>query len=408
MSPGTARAPSHAVAFQATIVILPGVPARPRLPLSDLRVVDLSRVLAGPYAAQILGDLGADVIKVEHPRGDDTRRWGAAGPGADAYYWTANRNKRSRVLDFTKPGDLAALIDLIAGADVLIENFKVGDLARHDLDFASLHARFPRLVYCSVTGFGQSGPAAPRAGYDAIIQAMGGLMSVTGPDADHPTKVGVAVADLSTGLYAVIAILAALRERDHSGLGQHCDLALLDTQVSGLANVAMNFRCTGEVPRPLGNAHPTIVPYQSFATADRPLMLAVGNDLQFLALCHALAAPHWADDPRFATNPARLAHREQLVPAIAAKLGERTRAHWLAVFADTVVPHGPVQDLAELAADPQVQSRELFTTMDDGRTPCLRSPINLSRTPIDSYRRPPALDEHPGATWATPAPGSRR
>lgn len=366
-------------------------------------MVDLSRVLAGPYAAQILGDLGADVIKVEHPRGDDTRRWGPPEhDGTAAYYLTANRNKRSRVLDFTRPADLAALLDLLADADVLIENYKNGDLARHGLDFDSLHARCPRLVYCSITGFGSTGPLAPRPGYDAITQAMAGLMSVTGPDPAHPTKVGVAVADLSTGLHAVIAILAALRERDRSGLGQRCELALYDTQVSGLANVAMNFLCTGEVPRPLGDAHASIVPYQSFGCADRPLMLAVGNDAQFTALCHALDQPQWADDPRFASNPARVAHRDVLVPAIAAKLSERPRATWLALLADTIVPHGPIQDLGDLADDPQLRARDLFTTMDDGHTPCLRSPIVLSRTPIDIYRRPPALGEHPDATWTTP------
>lgn len=369
------------------------------LPLSGLRVLDLSRVLAGPHAAQVLGDLGADVIKVEHPRGDDTRRWGPPDhDGSATYYLAANRNKRSRVLDFTRPDHLAALHDLIAGADVLIENFKVGDLARHGLDFAALHLRCPRLVMCSVTGFGQTGPRAPRAGYDALIQAMAGLMSVTGPDAGHPTKVGVAVADLATGLYAVIAILAALRERDRSGLGQHCDLALFDTQVSGLANLAINYLCTGDVPRPLGDAHPTIVPYQSFATADRPILLAIGNDPQFLALSRALGEP-WASDPRFASNPARLAHRHLLVPAIAARFAAQPRAYWLDLLAATIVPHGPIQDLGELADDPQLRARDLFTTMDDGHTPCLRSPIVLSRTPIDRYRSPPALDQHPDATW---------
>ena len=372
-------------------------------PLSGLRVVDLSRVLAGPYAAQILGDLGADVIKIEHPHGDDTRRWGPPEhDGTAAYYLAANRNKRSRVLDFSRADDRAALHALLAGADVLIENFKVGDLARHGLDFASLHPQYPRLVYCSITGFGQTGPLAPRAGYDALIQAMAGLMSVTGPDPEHPSKVGVAVADLSTGLHAVIAVLAALRERDRSGLGQHIDLALFDVQVSGLANLGMNFLCTGEVPRPLGNAHPTIVPYQSFATADRPIMLAVGNDAQFRGLCEALGEPQWADDPRFASNPARVRHREQLVPMISSKLSERPREHWLVRLAGTGAPHGPIQDLGELADDPQVRARGLFTTMDDGHTPCLKNPIGLSRTPIEEYRRPPALGEHPDATWDEP------
>lgn len=380
----------------------------PALPLAGLRVLDLSRVLAGPYAAMVLGDLGADVIKVEHPRGDDTRQWGPPEhEGLSAYYLAANRNKRSRVLDFTRPDDHAALLALIAGADVLIENYKVGDLARHGLDFATLHARHPRLIYCSITGFGQTGPYAARAGYDALIQAMGGLMSITGPDPAHPTKVGVAIADLTTGLHAVIAVLAALRERDRSGLGQHCDLALLDSQVSVLANVAMNFLCTGEVPRPLGDAHPTIVPYQSFATADRPLMLAVGNDRQFASLCRALGEPRWAEDPRFASNPARVRHRELLVPMIGERLRTRPRDHWLAAFAAAGdgFPHGPVQDLAELADDPQQRARGLFTTMDDGATPCLKSPLGLSRTPIRSYRRPPDLGEHADAGWE-PAPGA--
>lgn len=377
-------------------------------------MLDLSRVLAGPHAAQILGDLGADVIKVEHPRGDDTRRWGPPEhDGLAAYYLCANRNKRSRVLDFTRPADHAALLELIAGADVLIENYKVGDLARHGLDYATLGPRFPRLIYCSITGFGQTGPLAPRAGYDALIQAMGGLMSITGPGPEQPTKVGVAIADLGTSLYAVIAVLAALHERARSGLGQRCDLALLDAQVSLLANVAMNFRCTGEVPRPLGNAHPTIVPYQSFAAADRPLMLAVGNDAQFRGLCRALGEPQWADDPRFFSNPARVEHRAQLVARIAAKLSEETCDHWLAVFGaveDGAFPHGPIQDLGEVADDPQVRARGLFTTMDDGRTPCIKSPIELSRTPVRGYRRPPALGEHPEATWEDldPAPGSPR
>lgn len=371
------------------------------LPLAGLRVLDLSRILAGPYAAQILGDLGADVIKVEHPHGDDTRRWGPPEfEGSAAYYLACNRNKRARVLDFADPCDLAALHELVAGADVLLENFKVGGLARFGLDYDTLAARHPRLVYCSITGFGQTGPDAGRVGYDAMIQAMSGLMSITGPDAAHPTKVGVAVADLGTGLYAVIAILAALRERERSGRGQHIDLALLDTQVAGLANVAMNFLCTGQVPRPLGDAHPTIVPYQSFRAADRPLMLAIGNDAQFRSFCAVLGEP-WADDPRYATNPARVAHRDELVAAIAARLSEEPRDHWLAAFAAAPepFPHGPIRDLAEVAADPQVQARGLFDKMSDGRTPCIKNPITFSRTPIDHYAPPPKLGEHDGATW---------
>ncbi|MFZ6185921.1 CaiB/BaiF CoA transferase family protein [Nannocystis pusilla] len=372
------------------------------LPLAGLRVLDLSRILAGPSAAQLLGDLGADVIKIEHPLGDDTRRWGPPDfEGGAAYYLACNRNKRSRVLDFKRPADREVLLSLLAGADVLLENFKVGDLARHGLDYAALAPRFPRLVYCSITGFGQTGPDAGRVGYDALIQGLGGLMSITGQDEGHPTKVGVAVADLGTGLYAVVAILAALLERSRSGLGQHIDLALLDTQVAGLANIAMNFLCTGEVPRPLGNAHPTIVPYQSFATADRPLMLAVGSDPQFASLCVALGEPGWAVDPRFVTNPARVAHRAELVARLEQRLSQKTRDEWLQIFAAATpqFPHGPIRDLAEVATDPQVTHRGLFTAMDDGRTPCLKNPIVFSRTPIDHYRRPPRLGEHPDATW---------
>lgn len=372
------------------------------LPLAGLRVLDLSRILAGPSAAQLLGDLGADVIKIEHPHGDDTRRWGPPDfAGTAAYYLACNRNKRSRVLDLKRPEDRATFAQLLAGADVLIENFKVGDLARSGLDYPALAPDHPRLIYCSITGFGQTGPSAARAGYDAMIQGMSGLMSVTGPGPDQPTKVGVAVADLSTGLYAVIAILAALHERQRSGLGQHIDLALLDTQVAGLANVGMNFLCTGQTPRPLGNAHPTIVPYQSFATADRPILLAIGSDPQFRGLCAALGEPAWADDPRFATNAARLAHRDLLIPQIAAHLSQKPCKTWLTIFAAAApqFPHGPIHDLAEVAADPQVEHRRLFTTMDDGHTPCIKNPIVLSRTPLDRYTPPPRLGEHNDATW---------
>lgn len=372
------------------------------LPLAGLRVLDLSRILAGPSAAQLLGDLGADVIKIEHPLGDDTRRWGPPDfDGSAAYYLACNRNKRSRVLDLKREDDREVLLSLLAGADVLLENFKVGDLARHGLDYPTLAPRFPRLVYCSITGFGQTGPAAGRVGYDALIQGMSGLMSVTGLDRENPTKVGVAVADLGTGLYAAVAVLAALHERQRSGLGQHIDLALFDAQVAGLANVGVNYLCTGEVPRPLGNAHPTIVPYQSFVAADKPLMLAIGSDLQFASLCVALGEPGWAVDPRFVTNPARVAHRAELVARLEHRLSQKTRDEWLAIFAaaDPQFPHGPIRDLAEVAADPQVAHRGLFTTMDDGRTPCLKNPIVFSRTPLNQYRPPPRLGEHPDATW---------
>ena len=368
-------------------------------PLAGLKVLDLSRILAGPYAAQILGDMGADVIKVEHPRGDDTRRWGPPEHEGDAvYYLTANRNKRARAVDFNDPEQLAAVTELAREADVLLENFKVGALTRFKLDYARVSARNPGIVYCSITGFGQTGPYARRPGYDALIQAMGGLMSITGPDRETPTKVGVAIADITTGLYAVIAILAALRERERSGLGQHIDLSLLDTQASWLANIAMNYLTTGDVPEPMGTAHPTIVPYQSFATRDRPLCVAIGNDEQFRRFAARLEAP-WADDPRFATNAARVEHRADLVDEIEARLRSRTRAEWLERLEGAGFPFGPVNDLAELASDPHARARSLFTTMDDGRTPCIRSPLRFSRTPIRGYRRPPALDEHPDAEF---------
>ena len=372
--------------------------------LSDVRVVDLSRVLAGPYAGQILGDLGADVIKIERPGcGDDTRSWGPpflpGSPGTAAYYATANRNKRSRAVDLADAAQRGKLLALVDEADVLIENFRVGRLAGYGLDSKTLMARNPRLVYCSITGFGSDGPHADRAGYDALIQAMGGMMSITGPGPAQPTKVGVAVTDLSTGLYAVIAILAALRERDASGKGQHVEVSLLDTQVSLLANVAMAYMVSGKVPEPLGNSHATVVPYQTFHTADKPMVIAVGNDGQFRSLCGALGET-WHEDPRFATNPGRVANRLVLVSAMAALLGRRGRVEWLGVLGDAGVPCGPVNDLSDVAQDPQVRHRELLMHADDGETPCLRSPLRFSRTPITRYSAPPHLNEHPDAVFA--------
>ncbi len=368
----------------------------PRGALDGVRVLDLSRILAGPYATQVLGDLGADVIKVEHPeRGDDTRQWGPPFWGDSAvYYLTANRNKRSRAIDFTTAAGQATLHTLLADADVFVENYKTGGLAKYGLDFATLAAKYPKLVYCSITGFGQTGPYARDVGYDALVQAMGGLMSITGPDASAPTKVGVAVTDLTTGLYAVIAILAALRERDRSGLGQHCDLSLFDTQVSALANVGMAFLATGRVPSPVGNAHATIVPYQSFATADKPLMVAIGNDAQFTLFANRIGsgADAWPSDPRFSTNRARVENRNVLVAEIAARFAVATREEWLTRFAGAGFPFGPINDLGDLARDPQVAARGLFTTMSDGTTPCIRSPLRFSRTPIETYRAPPSLD----------------
>ncbi len=371
--------------------------------LQDLRVIDLSRVLAGPYAGQILGDLGADVIKIERPEhGDDTRHWGPPflphAPDTAAYYATANRNKRSRVLNFSDERDRQILLGLVDHADVLVENFRDGSLARYELDAATLCARNPRLVYCSITGFGSDGPYKERAGYDALIQAMGGLMSITGPAPELPTKVGVAVTDLSAGLFAAIAILAALQERARSGAGQHVEVSLLDTQVAMLANVAMAYLVSGEVPQPLGNKHATVVPYETFATADQPLVVAVGNDGQFKDLCGVLGA-RWYQDARFATNAARVCNRALLCADIADRLMGRTRDEWLDAFSAVGVPCGPVNDLADVAADPQVRHRDLFTVMDDGQTPCLRSPMRFSRTPIQRYASPPGLGEHADADF---------
>ncbi|RYE74172.1 MAG: CoA transferase, partial [Hyphomicrobiales bacterium] len=311
--------------------------------LSHLRVLDLSRVLAGPWAGQTLADLGAEVIKVERPgRGDDTRAWGPpfladqAGnsTGEAAYYLAANRNKRSVTIDFTRPEGQQLVRDLAAGCDILIENFKVGGLAAYGLDYASLSAVNPQLIYCSITGFGQTGPYAERAGYDFLIQAMGGLMSITGaPDGSpggEPQKVGVAITDIVTGLYASIGILAAVNARHQTGEGQHLDISLLDAQVASLANQTMNYLATGVSPVRLGNAHPNIVPYQSFPTEDGAIIVAVGNDGQFARLAAVLGHPEWAGDPRFASNRERVGHRAVLVPMIAAVTATGPTRRWVA------------------------------------------------------------------------------
>ncbi len=367
--------------------------------LTGLRVVDLSRVLAGPTATQLLGDLGADIIKIERPgTGDDTRGWGPPFVGGDAsYFHAANRNKRSRVLDFADPADRVALRALIADADVLVENFRPGTLARFDLDPAALLAAHPRLITCSITGFGPDGPYADRAAYDALIQAMGGMMSITGPAGGPPTKVGVAITDLATGLYAAVGILAALRERERSGRGQHVEVALFDVQIALLANVAMGYLAGAPVPAPLGDAHPSIVPYQSFLAADGRLYLAVGTDAQFARLCEVVGEPV---DPRFVTNAGRVAHRDEVVARLAARLIEAPCAHWLPALHAAGVPCGPINDLATLRRDPHVVARRRFTTMTDGTTPCLANPVGLSRTPITTYRTPPALGADGAATFA--------
>lgn len=372
--------------------------------LAGVRVLDMTRVLAGPFAAQILGDLGADVIKVEHPaRGDDTRQWGppfldaADGGRVAAYYLAANRNKRAVAIDFARPEGRALVLRLAERCDVLLENYRVGTLARHGLGYDALAARNPRLVMVSITGFGQTGPWRERPGYDFLIQALSGLMSITGEPERPPMKVGVAIADLLTGLYAAIGTLAALAERERSGRGQHLDLSLFEATVGTLANQAMNYLVTGRAPARRGNAHPNIVPYQDFPTADRRIVICVGNDRQFAALCEVLRHPEWAADPRFATNPERVAHREIIVGRISEVLMTRPAADWLAALDAAGIPAGPVQDIADALSCPQAVARALVQEIADaalGRVPTLASPLRLSRTPPRLHLAPPMLGAH--------------
>ena len=392
--------------------------------LGGLRVLDLSRVLAGPWCTQILGDLGADVVKVErpagagHPGGDDTRGWGppflrdAGGreTAEAAYFLGANRNKRSITIDLATPAGRALVRELACEADVLVENFKVGEMARHGLDYAALSALNPQLVYCSITGYGQTGPYRERPGYDYAVQGLGGLMSVTGASSAEiaddqagggPQKVGVAVADLFTGLYATVGILAALRHRDaggwRSGRGQHLDMALLDTQVAMLANLGANYLVSGAVPQRVGNAHPNIVPYQVFEVADGHVILAVGNDGQFRKFCAAAGCTAFAEDPRFATNADRVRHRAALVPQIAAVMRSRGRADWLTAFEAAGVPCAPINAIDQVFADPQVLARAMTETVAHPLADALRlvaSPLKLSATPPRTRHAPPLLGEH--------------
>jgi crotonobetainyl-CoA:carnitine CoA-transferase CaiB-like acyl-CoA transferase len=383
--------------------------------LDGIRVLDLSRVLAGPWCTQTLADLGAGVIKVErppgdrHPGGDDTRGWGPPflpdrngnTTAEAAYFLGANRNKRSVTIDIAKAEGQALVRRMAAGCDVLVENHKVGDMARYGLDAATLLAALPRLVYCSITGYGQTGPYAERAGYDYAVQGAGGLMSVTGERDDRPgggpQKVGVAVADLFTGMYASVAILAALRHRDLTGHGQTIDMALLDTQVAMLANLGANYLVTGQAPRRAGNAHQNIVPYQVFEVADGHLILAVGNDGQFGRFCAVAGCPELARDERFALNANRVRHRETLVPLLARRMALRTRADWLAALDAAKVPCGPINDLADVFADPQVQARGMALDVPHPLSDTLRlvaSPMKLSATPVSLRRAPPLLGQH--------------
>ena len=387
--------------------------------LDGVRVLDLSRVLAGPWCTQTLADLGADVVKVERPgSGDDTRGWGPPFlPTADqqdsaesAYFLGANRNKRSMTCDFSTAEGQALIRRLAAKADVLVENFKVGDMKRYGLDFEALKHMNPKLVYCSITGFGQTGPYQHRAGYDFAIQAMGGLMSVTGERDDAgggPQKVGVAVVDLFTGMYATVAILAALRHAQHSGQGQHIDMALLDTQVAMLANLGANHLVNLPLNKPppgrMGNAHVNIVPYQVFETAAKPtggrdfMIVAVGNDGQFAKLCECLGRPEWAADERFVRNPDRVRHRDVLVPMLAEVLLTQGKAQWLAKLEAAKVPCGPINDLAEVFADPQVVSRDMVEVWRHPLRTDLKlvaSPMKLSETPVQHHLPPPLLGQH--------------
>jgi crotonobetainyl-CoA:carnitine CoA-transferase CaiB-like acyl-CoA transferase len=382
--------------------------------LAGIRVLDLSRVLAGPWCTQTLADLGADVIKVERPgSGDDTRSWGppflkdAAGhdTAEAAYYLGTNRNKRSITCDIAQPAGQQLARELAAQCDVFVENFKVGDLARYGLDYETLTTLNPRLVYCSVTGFGQTGPYRERAGYDYAVQGMGGLMSITGERDDlggGPQKVGVAVADLFTGMYATVAILAALRHAERTGEGQSIDMALLDTQVAMLANLGANYLVSGAVPGRAGNAHQNIVPYQVFETAPSAggkdyLILAVGNDGQFARFCEVAGRPELAKDARFARNQDRVRHRAVLVPMLEEILRSRAKADWLSALEAAKVPCGAINNIAEVFADPQVQHRDMVDTWQHPVRADLRlvaSPMNLSATPVRTDLPPPLLGQH--------------
>ena len=372
-------------------------------PLAGVRVLELARILAGPWAGQTLADLGADVIEVEAPEGDDTRRWGPpfvdhAGDRSAAYFHSCNRGKKSVIADFTMPEGRDRVVDLARGADVVIENFKLGGLAKYGLDYASLSAINPGLIYCSITGFGQTGPYAHRAGYDYIIQGMAGLMSVTGEAGGQPQKVGVAVTDIFTGLYAANAILAALHLRRTTGRGQHIDMSLMDSAVAIMANQAMNYLATGVAPQRLGNAHPNLVPYQVFDCADGWIIIATGNDGQYRRLCVLLGLPDLADHPDYLTNAARIAHRDALTARLTAATRLWAKADLLAACEDQGVPAGPINDLAEVFADPQVVARG--TRIEPGGVPGVRPPFRFSDADLALDRPAPRLGQDDGSGWS--------
>ncbi|MDC8760073.1 CaiB/BaiF CoA transferase family protein [Janthinobacterium fluminis] len=378
--------------------------------LSHIKVLDLSRVLAGPWSGQTLADLGADVIKIERPGvGDDTRAWGPPylrdDDGKDtresAYFMSANRGKKSLTVDISQAAGQDLIRRLAAQSDIVLENYKVGQLKKYGLDYDSLRAVNPRLIYCSITGFGQDGPDAQRAGYDFMIQGMGGLMSITGaPDGTPgggPVKVGVAVTDVMTGMYATVGVLAALAQRERSGVGQHIDIALLDVQVAMLANQASNYLVGGQVPGRLGNAHPNIVPYQAFASADGHLILAVGNDRQFRSFCEVAGHAGWADEARFASNAARVQHRDALAALIEPVLRGRATRDWLARLEAVGVPCGPINTIDQVFAEPQVRHRQLELRLPHAlakAVPTVASPLRMSASSTACDRAPPLLGEH--------------
>ena len=367
-------------------------------PLTGIRVLDLSRVLAGPYCTMVLGDLGADVIKVESPEGDETRGWGPPfAAGESAYYLCVNRNKRSIVVDFKTDKGRRIIHEVLKRSDVLVENFRPGTLARYSLDFESASGINPNLIYCSITGFGQTGPLRDKPGYDFIIQAMGGLMSFTGEPDGEPMKVGVAVADLFAGQNAVIAILAALRARQQTGKGQHLDLSLFDSQVGMLANVASNYLMSGNLPKRYGNAHANIVPYQSFQASDSWVVVAVGNDRQFEKLCEVIGQSELVSDERFHLNSGRVKNREELISILKLIFLTRTAGEWLSVLENAGIPCGPINTLDKVFSTPQVEAREMLVHMEHAEIGDLRlvgSPLKFSDTSVDYRIPPPRLGEH--------------
>lgn len=369
-------------------------------PLSGIKVLDLSRVLAGPYCSMMLGDLGAEVIKVELPQaGDDTRHWGPPEAGGEAaYYLCLNRNKRCLTVNMKTAPGREIIRKLALRSDILIENYKVGTLQKMGLGYADLRRENPRLIYCSITGFGQNGPYKDKPGYDFMIQGMGGIMSITGEPDGPPMKVGVAIVDITAALFATSAILAALRHRDLTGEGQYVDIALLDATLAWLANVGSNYLVSGELPRRYGNGHPNIVPYEPFKAGDGVYFaLAVGNDRQWRDFCCLAGLEPLARDPRFATNPKRVQHREQLIPIIAKKMLEKTSDEWLQQLDALKIPCGPINTLDKVFADPQVKEREMVVAVPHptaGMVKLVASPMKFSRTPCQIHRHPPLLGEH--------------